>query len=129
MPLYGPAWPLKTGNHDTYVVYEDLKQQISFYLKNLILTSPGENISDPGYGVGLRRFLFEQNTEFNRSTIKNAIASQIAAYLPYLSIDDIIVDASADEIDQNSLSIKIIYRISTDSISTTFELDSSNSSI
>ena len=65
MPLFGPKWPLKKGNEDAFEMYDDVKDQISFYLKCLILTSPGENISDPGYGVGLRRFLFEQNLDKN----------------------------------------------------------------
>ena len=26
MPLYGPKWPLKRGNKDTYEVYDDIKQ-------------------------------------------------------------------------------------------------------
>ena len=43
MPLYGPEWPLKSGNKDVWEMYEDLNQQINFYLKNLLMTSPGEN--------------------------------------------------------------------------------------
>ena len=82
MPLYGPVWPLKKGNHDTFAIYESIRQQISFELKNLLLTSPGENISDPNYGVGLRRFLFEQNTESVRSELQNEILSQIGFYMP-----------------------------------------------
>ena len=77
MPLYGPKFPLSKGNHDTFELYSDVKQQIGFYLKNLILTSPGENISDPRYGVGLRRFLFEQNNDITRSSIVSSISSQI----------------------------------------------------
>ncbi len=80
MPLYGPKFPLSAGNHDTFELYEDVKQQINFYLKNLLLTSPGENISDPNYGVGLRRFLFEQNVESTRSTMLSSISSQISRY-------------------------------------------------
>ena len=52
MPLYGPKWPLKSGNEDTFEMYKSVEQQISFYLKTLLLTSPGENLSDPVYGIG-----------------------------------------------------------------------------
>ena len=47
MKIFGPKWPLKRGSEDTYETYHNLKDQVNFYLKNLILTSPGENISAP----------------------------------------------------------------------------------
>jgi|TARA_R110002124_G_C8814673_1_gene503449 phage baseplate assembly protein W len=123
MPLYGPKWPLKAGNADTFELYNDINQQISFYLKNLLLTSPGENISDSSYGVGLRRFMFEPNLPSIRSSIAGAISSQISEYLPYLTVEDIQVNASAQEIDNNSLKVRIIYSIPNDAAQQIFELD------
>tara|TARA_R110000751_G_scaffold186474_1_gene292890 strand:+ start:105 stop:506 length:402 start_codon:yes stop_codon:yes gene_type:complete len=123
MPLYGPKWPLKAGNADTFELYDDINQQISFYLKNLLLTSPGENISDSSYGVGLRRFMFEPNLPSIRSSIAGAISSQISEYLPYLTVEDIQVNASAKEIDNNSLKVRIIYSIPNDAAQQIFELD------
>ena len=123
MPLYGPKWPLKAGNADTFELYDDINQQISFYLKNLLLTSAGENISDSSYGVGLRRFMFEPNLPSIRSSIAGAISSQISEYLPYLNVEDIQVNASAQEIDNNSLKVRIIYSIPNDAAQQIFELD------
>ena len=123
MPLYGPKWPLSQGNHDTFELYDDVKQQISFYLKNLLLTSPGENISDPNYGVGLRRYMFEQNLPSTRGSIASAISSQVSAYLPYLQVSDIQVGATAQEIDSNTLSVRIVYSIPGDVVQEIFELD------
>ena len=123
MPLYGPKWPLKSGNEDTFEMYDDVKQQITFYLKNLILTSPGENISDPNYGVGLRRFLFEQNIDFVRGSIASSISGQISIYLPYLTVEEIQVNADAQEIDSNSITVRIIYGIPGDVTQQVFELD------
>ena len=123
MPLYGPKWPLKAGNADTFELYDDINQQISFYLKNLLLTSPGENISDSDYGVGLRQFMFEPNLPSIRSSIAGAISSQISEYLPYLNVEDIQVNASAQEIDNNSLKVRIIYSIPNDAAQQIFELD------
>tara|TARA_R100000030_G_C3175406_1_gene104463 strand:+ start:35 stop:436 length:402 start_codon:yes stop_codon:yes gene_type:complete len=123
MPLYGPKWPLSQGNSDTFELYDDVKQQINFYLKNLLLTSPGENISDPSYGVGLRRFMFEQNNPSNRGRITAAISSQMSTYLPYLQVSDIQVGATAQEIDSNTLSVRIVYSIPGDVVQEIFELD------
>jgi len=122
MPLYGPSWPLKSGERDTYELYDDIKQQISFYLRNLLLTSPGENISDPSYGVGLRRFLFENNLESTRSLISSRITSQISRYLPYVDVEEVIVDATPEEIDSNTLNIKVVYRLQNDVATSVFEL-------
>lgn len=123
MPLYGPKWPLSQGNHDTFEIYDDVKQQISFYLKNILLTSPGENISDPNYGVGLRRFMFEQNTPSVRGSIASSISSQVSTYLPYLRVTDIQVGATDQEIDSHTLSIRIVYSIPGDVVQEVFELD------
>ena len=123
MPLYGPRWPLKKGNEDVFEMYDDVKDQISFYLKNLILTSPGENISDPNYGVGLRRFLFEQNLTSTRESIRSSVSNQISKYLFYLDVQDIEVGATSSEIDSNSMTIRIVYYIPEDINQQVFELD------
>jgi len=123
MPLYGPKWPLKKGQRDTYELYEDVKSQISFYLKNLLLTSPGENISDPEYGVGLRRYLFENNIDDIRSDISSQISLQISKYLPYLGVLDILVSSDEDQIDNYLLRIKIVYSTPDSILSSVFELD------
>ena len=123
MPLYGPKFPLKSGNHDTFELYSDIKHQISFYLKNLLLTTPGENLSDMNYGVGIRRFMFEQNVPSTRSSLASKIRSQIAIYLPYLTILDIQVGANNDDIDAALMNVAIIYGIPGDTNQQIFELD------
>jgi phage baseplate assembly protein W len=123
MPLFGPKWPLKKGNEDAFEMYDDVKDQISFYLKCLILTSPGENISDPGYGVGLRRFLFEQNLDSTRDSIQSEVSSQISKYLPYLDLQDVQVGATNAEIDAGTMSLRITYYIPSNTTQQVFELD------
>ena len=123
MPLYGPKWPLKNGENDAFELYDDVKDQISFYLKCLMLTSPGENLSDLNYGVGLRRFLFEQNLPSTRSSIESTVSSQISIYLPYLDVQDIQVGATSADIEEDSVTLKITYYIPSDTIQQVFELD------
>ena len=123
MPLYGPKWPLSQGNHDTFDLYDDVKQQISYYLKSLILTSPGENISDQNYGVGLRRFMFEPNIQSIRGEIEFAISSQISSYLPYLIVQGVLVSANSENIEDNSINVRVIYEIPGDVVQEVFELN------
>lgn len=111
MAIHGPRWPLKRGNKDTYEVYESLKDQIGFYIKNLLLTAPGENISAPRYGVGLRRFLFENNTQEMRNNIRLRIINQMTDYLSWVKVKEIEVSATPEEIDSNTLKVKISYSV------------------
>tara|TARA_R100000734_G_C3287735_1_gene80114 strand:- start:358 stop:759 length:402 start_codon:yes stop_codon:yes gene_type:complete len=123
MPLYGPKFPLSSGNEDAFELYETVEGQIAFYLKNLILTSPGEKISDSNYGVGLRRFIFEQAIPATYSKISSKISSQISTYLPYISVIDIQAGASDVDIDSNSMFVKIAYKIPNDAVEKIFELE------
>ena len=123
MPLYGPKFPLSKGNRDTFELYDDIKSQVNFYLKNLLMTSPGENISDPSYGVGLRRYLFEQNIEAVRDSISSEISTQVSQYLPFISIEGVAVNATARDIDSNSISVKLAYQIVGEDILQIFELE------
>tara|TARA_Y100001937_G_C6956720_1_gene257085 strand:- start:73 stop:471 length:399 start_codon:yes stop_codon:yes gene_type:complete len=123
MPIYGPKWPLKKGNSDLFQMNEDLKSQISFELKNLLLTSRGENISDPNYGIGIRSFIFDQNTRSSQGRIRSEISSQISRYIPGIIVEDIRISATDAEIDSNSLGISISYYFSGNPVSNIFTLD------
>ena len=59
---FDASLPLKSD--DTagfYTLNYSVKQNTHQKLKMLLLTSPGERIMIPKYGVGLRRFLFESS--------------------------------------------------------------------
>jgi len=81
-----PELPLRRDETDGYKLiktYEGLALQ---NLKMLILTSPGERIMDPNFGVGLKRFLFEQNNPLTYGQIEGKIRNQVQTYLPYIKI-------------------------------------------
>ena len=86
------------------------------------MTFKGENISDLDYGVGIRMYLFEQNLSQVRANLSSDISEQISTYLPYLTIDDISVSASALDVDNNSIYVKIVYTIPRNIIQAVFEL-------
>ena len=77
-------------------------------LKNVVLTSPGERVMDPEFGVGIRRFLFRNDISSVKGEIRGRIKTQVRKYLPYLDI--ISVDIS--NLDTNSvMHVKISYKI------------------
>ena len=128
MSFYSPSLPLKRGIEDTYEKNKTIEQQVNFYIKNLLLTSPGENISDPLYGVGLYSFLFEPATESTTSFITSKISSQISSYIPYINVSNISIDDSTGDFESNLINIKISYNIVEDVETLLFNLEVNNRS-
>ena len=94
-------------------------------LKMLILTIPGERIMDPEFGVGLKTFLFRQNHPSVHAEISTRIHKQVARYLPFIKIDDLLYggDGPTDSpFDSNLLQLRIMFTIVPLQLSSTLEL-------
>ena len=65
---------------------------------------------DPNFGVGLVKYLFEQNTEMLRSEIRGKINQQVNIYMPFLQINE--VSFFDDDLASNTLNMRINYTIS-----------------
>ena len=63
----------------------------------------------PDFGAGLRRFLFEQNTEQTRDRVRQSIVSQVRKYMPFIDIRQILV--SADTSEEIGLIVEISYEV------------------
>lgn len=110
------------GPYSLNTNFEDLARQ---NLKMLILTIPGERIMDPNFGVGLRRYLFEQNDSNTYSVISSKINEQVQRYLSYIQIDDIqfqIPEGNPDLFPHN-LSVSISFTILPLQLSTLLQID------
>ena len=79
--IHTPKFPLQIGDRSLFEKTDEIKQVIMFHLKNLILTYPGEKISDPFYGVGIKLFLFQNITTAVLNNIADVIEKQIQKYL------------------------------------------------
>jgi len=99
---------------------EETTEAIQQNFKMLLLTSPGEYVMDPNFGVGLYNFLFELNTSLNKDGLSSAIVSQVSKYMPYVNIRNISLNTS--QIDNNKFSIRIVYRISKSVMDEIFDL-------
>jgi len=80
-------------------------EAVKFQLKNILLTNPGENLSDPEFGVGLKRSLFELENSQNIQKLRQRIINQIQKYANYFSKLNVIVDTS--KLYDNTLTVKI----------------------
>ena len=110
------------GPYNLNTTYEDMVTQ---NLKMLILTIPGERIMDPGFGVGLRRYLFEFNGRQTYERIRDGIEQQVSVYLPFIRIDNINFDVPENNPDlfPHSLSMRISFTIVPLQRSTALQID------
>ena len=84
-----PKLPLSKDPDDGYTLNKTLKELARQNLKMLILTSPGERIMIPQFGVGLRHYLFENATDEVLSELRFKIIDQARIYLPYITINSV----------------------------------------
>ena len=102
--------PLVLDEKDgAYKLNKTIKDVVKQNFKNLMLTSPGERIMDPRFGVGLRRYFFENNNCKTQRDIKTRIYEQVAEYMPFLGVDE--VRFGGDEGEGHVLRVAIFYRI------------------
>jgi len=106
--IHTPKFPLELDDRTTWANAEEVKEVVIFHLKNLLLTSPGERISDPGYGVGIKQYLFELPTTGLLNNIAKTIDIAIQKYLGYIDVEDIKVSAPDDS---HTLQIRISFGI------------------
>jgi phage baseplate assembly protein W len=84
-----PKLPLNIDEINGYALNQNFKEVARQNLKMVILTSPGERLMIPEFGVGIRNYLFENVNTSTFNTIRQRIINQVASYLPYITIRNI----------------------------------------
>jgi phage baseplate assembly protein W len=114
----GVSSPLTVDSIDGhYKGLKTTKENISQNLRVLILTNPGERIRVPNFGVGIKKFLFEQANQQTRDAIRSRIAQQVATYMPYITLENISftsIDSITDKNADNAVGISIAYSYALD---------------
>jgi phage baseplate assembly protein W len=111
MASFAVKLPITRNSIDGFTMIKDFKTLISQNLKMLVLTDPGERVMDPEYGVGARAYLFSNFSTTVYVDIETNIKNQVAKYMPMVSIKQIEFDKRPGTIDQNTLAMRIVYRI------------------
>ena len=109
-----PRLPLSLSE-DGYRLNKTLTDAIAQDFKNLVLTSPGERVMDPEFGVGIRNFLFEQAGPILYGSIESKLEEQVRTYMPFIEIEELSMGAPSDNplTADNLLVVHIKYRILT----------------
>ena len=109
-----PVIPLAVTSIDgAYSLFKDPLEAIKQNIKMIVLTSPGERVFVPSFGVGIRNFLFENFNNSTRSLLSQKIKEQIRTYAPYVSINRVNIRRSEDVVDtvDNTLAVTISYSV------------------
>jgi len=104
---YGINYPFSGGIQNVFsrqigtrIVKNDLLQ--------LIFTNPGERVYRSDYGVGIRRYLFEQ-LDFNSiNELEDRIRNQVSRYEPRVSIDQLTITPNTA---QNRLDVLAVFSL------------------
>ena len=126
-----PSFPLvineDTGNYEAYGI-ADLTKVVDQNIKMTLLTVPGERMMDQNFGVGLSRYLFENDTTIKRGVsyisgdippLRENILSQLSTYVSYITIQDLQIDLVGDS---NLMNIKIKYFVNDSNTASLFDL-------
>jgi len=106
-----PKLPLLEDNTQPgFQHIDNVRDLVKQNMKMVILTSPGERVMVPEFGVGIRGLLFENlaNTEV-LSFFKGKIKEQVKKYLPFIELEE--VTFFEKDIDENRISVIIKYAI------------------
>ena len=110
--------PVQPSSQDGfYALTKNVRENTKQAIKMIVLTSPGERIMNPSFGVGVRQYLFEQFSDVLYKTVKGKILEQTKRHLPYVQIIDVnFFDTNKDIIERadaeaNVLAIEIKYAI------------------
>ena len=90
------------------------KDQVKSNLINLLLTSPGERLMNPEFGIGIRQYLFEQSID--KEFLRNKITDGAQIYIPEIEIDDVFIKRENRETtpELHTVRISLYYKVLAD---------------
>ena len=113
----GLQLPLKSDGNNNFASTKTSTEQAGFNLKNLLLTSLRERVSNPTFGSRLRELCFEQIDENLPEKIEGEVRKATSTWLPYININTV------ETLTKNGDKSKIVVAIS---FSTTLEPETTN---
>ena len=102
-----------TFDEGPYDLLQSIKEVAAQNIKMIVFTNPGERVMDHSFGVGIKRFLFRQNSPQTYDILKKRIKDQITRYLPYVEIEKLYINSPLynPELPDNFMGLILEYRI------------------
>lgn len=109
MASFGVALPISQNSSDGFTMIKSFKHLAKQNLKMLLLTSPGERVMEPEFGVGIKNYLFENFNSSTYNKIRTRTKEQAQIYMPSIRIEEI--QFSGEDQELNRLLMKIRFSI------------------
>ena len=106
----GITLPIQRGNDGYFAQSFRTFDQVRSNLKNLLLTKKGERILQPEFGSGLHDLLFNPATQKFEEDLETTINESVAKWLPYVIVEDINIDISKEQTDNNQAKVSLKFR-------------------
>ena len=106
----GITLPIQRGNDGYFAQSFRTFYQVRSNLKNLLLTKKGERILHPEFGSGLHDLLFQPATEKFEEDLETTINEAVAKWLPYVIVEDINIDISKEQTDNNQAKVSLKFK-------------------
>lgn len=106
----GITLPLKRGKTGYFEQSFDVIEQTKSNMINLILTRRGERPFQPDLGSELHNLIFTQMDDEYEKSVKNAVASAVRRWLPFVNIVEQVVTRNESK---NSTLIEITFSLRT----------------
>jgi phage baseplate assembly protein W len=79
---------------------------------NLLMTRKGERVSQPEFGCDIWKVLFEPIVDGDiDNKVETSIVSAVSNWLPYLTVNEIIIDYNDQNKDNNRIGIEISFAL------------------
>ena len=109
----GVSLPLQFSNNTFSQTFKTI-DQVKSNIKNLLLTKRGERVLQPDFGSGLQELLFEQNVTDFEEKIETTINSSLEKWLPYVTVEEIDIEATDELKDRNRINVSLKFRVGND---------------
>ena len=98
----------KTGYFEqTFTTLDTVKEDIV----NLLLTRKGERPLQPNFGTDLAKVLFENIIDGIDTIIERIIQQAIDFWMPYVILEEIVIDTSPEVVDLNKIKVQITFSV------------------
>jgi phage baseplate assembly protein W len=102
-----PIQITNTAFNQSFTVTEQVKSNI----KNLLLTKKYERVMQPELGSGLQELLFQFNNDDLSSSIEDTIVNSLSLWLPYITVDTILIEQTNELKDMNAINVSVKFKI------------------
>ena len=108
----GILLPMSNSGFGYFAPTKTTREAAFTNLKNLIMTMKGERPMQPEFGCDIHLCIFDPIGEDLNIRVDEAIRDAIAEWLPYIVVEDVVVNTTNADKDNNRIKITLKYSIS-----------------